>query len=156
VLVDPVDDRPRRLETTLEPLDAVADALPAGRRELHEQRQVVDAGMPLAELVSLDALEPPDHLVHQPAHLGEVAGDGQHLLAEPVLDCGTDSFRQLRFELGGRLRECLDLSARPLECCVGRGRLGASLGSGSKALQHALDHAALHEREHTALAGWTC
>ena len=71
--------------------------------------------MPLGEQVALDPLEPAEQLVHQAADLGEVAADGEHLRAEPVLDGVADPARERRLELGGRRRESLDLLAGPLE-----------------------------------------
>ena len=43
--------------------------------------------MALGEDVPLEPLEPADHLVEQPADLGEVAADRQHLGAEPFVHC---------------------------------------------------------------------
>jgi hypothetical protein len=61
---------------TLEPLEPCVDTPPTGADEVDEKREVVDTGVPLGEEVALEALEPPDGLVQQPADLGDVARDG--------------------------------------------------------------------------------
>ena len=63
----------------LDALEPVADALPAGRDEVDEQAEVVDARMPLGEDVALEPLEPANRLVQQAADLGQIAGDREHL-----------------------------------------------------------------------------
>ena len=62
----------------LDTLEPVADALPAGRDEVDEQAEVVDARMPLGEDVALEPLEPANRLVQQAADLGQIAGDRKH------------------------------------------------------------------------------
>ena len=109
----------RRCSTPRQPLDD----------EVDEEREIVDARVPLGEQVAFDPLEPADQLVHEAADLGEVAADRHHLRAEAVLHRVADAGRQRRLELGGRRRERLDLVARPLERRVERGRLDPS-GSG--------------------------
>ena len=104
------------------------DAAPAGRDEVDEEREVVDARVPLGEQVALDALEPAEQLVHQAAHLGEVARDRQDLRAEAVLDRVADACRQRRLELGRRRGERLDLVARALEGGVDLRGLDAAVG----------------------------
>src|SRR3954469_9916093 len=82
-LFDAVDDRAARaLEALLDPLQASVDALPAGRDEVDQEREVVEAGAPLGEQLRLDVLEPANGLAGQPAHLGHLAGDGQRLGAD--------------------------------------------------------------------------
>jgi len=73
-------------EAFLDRGEPLLDRAPAGRDEVDEQREVVDAGVPLREQVPLDALESPDDLVHQAADLGEVATDRRHLCTEAVLE----------------------------------------------------------------------
>jgi hypothetical protein len=100
----------------------------------------------LGELVALDPLEPPDRLVHQAAHLGEVAGDGQDLLAEAVLDGVPDLRGERRLELRRHLGERLDLQARPFERGLDVARLDASFGRPRDPLQCALDGVFVHAR----------
>jgi S-adenosylmethionine:tRNA ribosyltransferase-isomerase len=84
----------------------------------------------LGEQVSFDALEPAKQLVHQAAHLREVAGDRQDLRAKPVLHGVADARRQRRLELGGGRGERLDLVAGALEGGIDLGGLDAGVGSG--------------------------
>ena len=65
----------RRSSVLLEPGEPRVDALPAGRDQVDEQREVVDAGVPLGEHVALDPLEPAEHAFDQPAHLGDLPAD---------------------------------------------------------------------------------
>ena len=65
-LAEAVDDGVIARQAALELRQALFDAPPARRDEVDEQREVVDARVPLGEDVSLDPLEPADHLVRQP------------------------------------------------------------------------------------------
>ena len=73
----------------LEPLEPRVDAAPARADEVDEEREVVDACVPLGEEVALEALEPADRLVQEPADLGDVSRDGEHLGAKAVADGGS-------------------------------------------------------------------
>ena len=86
------------------------DATPAGAHEVDEQREIVDTRMPLGEKLALDPLETADGLVQQSSHLGDMAGDGEHLGAKSVADRDADLRGNRRFEPGRSFRECLDLS----------------------------------------------
>src|SRR4051812_42711964 len=74
-ILDAVDDRAAALlEAVLEPLDrrldpadARVDVAPAGRDQVDEQREIVDAGVPLGRAVALEPLQAAEQLVHQPA-----------------------------------------------------------------------------------------
>ena len=94
----------------LEARQPCVDPTPAGAHEVDEQRQIVDARMTLGEKLSLDPLETADGLVEQSSHLGDMAGDREHLCAKPVADCDADLCGNRRFESGRRFRERLDLS----------------------------------------------
>ena len=52
------------------------------------KREIVDARVALGQQVALDAFEPPDDLVHEPANLGEVARHGLCLVADRFADAG--------------------------------------------------------------------
>ena len=108
-LLEAVDDGAVALSALLELREALLDAPPAGGDEVDEEREVVDARVPLGEEVALDPLEPADDLVHQAAHLGEVPGARAEVLAEPVLD----RLGQAGLELGGRRGERLDRVRAP-------------------------------------------
>ena len=110
------------VDGVLDPLEPVADALPAGRDEVDEQGEVVEARMPLGEDVPLEPLEPANRLVQQAADLGEVAGDRQHLGAQAVVHRGADLLRQRSLELRCRLGERLDLRPRALQSRLDLGR----------------------------------
>ena len=66
LLLEPVDNR-------LDPAEPGVDALPAGRDEVDEQRQIVDPRVPVGERIVLEPFQAADDLVRQPAKLGEVA-----------------------------------------------------------------------------------
>ncbi len=71
--------------------------------------------MPLREGVVLDPLEAPDRLAGEPAHLGELAGDGQRLGPHAVLDRLADGDRKRGLDPRGELSELLHLRPRALE-----------------------------------------
>ena len=79
------------------------------------EREVLDAGPALGLELALKALEAADRLRGEPAHLGEVAGDGQHLGAQGVVQRLRDALGQRRLELRRGLGEGLELLAGPLE-----------------------------------------
>ena len=131
VLADPVD-----LRAALLPLDArldagepLVDAAPPGGDEIDEQGEVVDARVPLGEEVALDALEPAEELVHQAAHLCEMARHREHLRPQPVLDGVADARGEGGLELGSRGGERFDLVASALEGGVDLSRLD-TIGGG--------------------------
>jgi len=117
VLADAVQGRAALLllDARLDAGEPLVNAAPPGGDEVDEQRKVVDARVALREQIGLDALEPAEELVHQAAHLGEVAGDRQHLCTEAVLHRVADACGKRRLELGRRGSERFDLVARPLE-----------------------------------------
>ena len=84
--------------------------------------------MPLRQEVALDPLEAADHLVRQPADLGEVASDGADLLAQAVLEGAVDPLRQRLLELCGGQGELLDLRSRALERGVDDGSGRSAFG----------------------------
>jgi S-adenosylmethionine:tRNA ribosyltransferase-isomerase len=129
VLPDPVDRCAALLlfEARLDTGEPLVDAAPPGGDEVDEQGEVVDACMPLGEQVAFDALEPADQLVHQAAHLREVACDRKHLCAQTVLDGVADARGQRGLELCRRDGERFDLVARALERGVHLRRLDATL-----------------------------
>ena len=116
MLADAVDRRAALLlDARLDAGEPLVDSAPAGGDEVDEQGEVVDACVALGQEVAFDALEPADQLIHQAAHLGEVAGDRKHLRAEPVLDGIADACGQRRLELRRSGGKRLDLIARALE-----------------------------------------
>ena len=82
--------------------------------------------MPLGEQVALDALEPPDDLIHQAPDLGEVATDRCNLRTKAVLECVAEPVRQAGLELRRGGGERFDLLACAFECRVDGGRLDPS------------------------------
>jgi S-adenosylmethionine:tRNA ribosyltransferase-isomerase len=94
----------------------------------------------LGNAVRLDALEPPDHLIHEPAVLGEVAGHRLRLFAYAVLHCGFDLLRETGRRGGDDPHERLELGARVVENLVEGGRFGPLLDPLLRALDRALVH----------------
>ncbi len=141
----PVDDGAALgFDRVFHPLETVVDALPARADEVDEQCEIVDARVALGEQVAFEPLEAADCLVHQPPHLGEVARDGNHLLAEALLNRTLDLARERGLELGRRLGQSLDLSAGALERRVGRGGVAPAFGGCSEPLVCPLDRALVH------------
>jgi hypothetical protein len=64
--------------------------------------------MSLREHVAFEPLEPPEQLVHQPAHLCELAADRACLGGDTFLDGLADLRRQGRFELSRSRREVFE------------------------------------------------
>ena len=131
----------------LQAREAVVDRLPTGGDQVDLQGQIVDAGVPLGEQITLDTLKPANHLVHQAADLGEVAADRLHLRAKAVLDGPLDLGGNRRLEARGRLRQLLDLGPCPLERGVDRCGVGSPLGRFTKALSRPVDRVICHGRQ---------
>ena len=118
----------------LESREPRVDAAPAGADEVDEEREVVDARMPLGEQIALEPLEPPDRLVQEAADLCDVARDGQDLGAEAVANGDADMRRDRGLELGRGGGERLDLLPRSLERRLELRRLGSPGGRVGDAL----------------------
>ena len=131
---------------TFEPLEPRVDTPPTGADEVDEKREVVDTGVALGEEVALEALEAPDRLVQQPADLGDVARDGQHLGAQPIAHGAPDMGRNRRLELGSRRGERLDLLARALERGFDVGGRGSARGRVCDPLLRSLECQGVHAR----------
>jgi S-adenosylmethionine:tRNA ribosyltransferase-isomerase len=101
--------------------DAHVDAFPARGDQIDEERQIVDARVPLGEQVAVDALEPADEAVHQPANLGEVAAHRLGLVAHRI----ADECRQRLFQRRRRRGQSFDLLARLAEESIERGAVGS-------------------------------
>lgn len=123
-LAEAVDDRVVPRQSRFELRQALLDAPPARGDEIDEQGEVVDAGVPLGEDVSLDSLETADGLVGQAPDLGEMAGARPEVLAEPVLD----RLGQACLEAGRRRGEGLDGVACALQGRIDRSRVGPAGG----------------------------
>jgi S-adenosylmethionine:tRNA ribosyltransferase-isomerase len=95
--------------------------------------------VPLGGEISLEPLQPPDRLVHQPVDLGEVPRDRQDLLAKAVLDGALDLDRERSFELRSGLRERLELRAGALERGLDAGGLRPAFGQRPQPLRRLLD-----------------
>jgi len=131
----------------LESGEPFVDALPTGGEEIDEQPEVVDACVPFREDVALQALEPAEQLVHQPAHLGELTADRTSLGRDAFLDRLADLRRQRRLELSRSRGEILETLPRALQGGLDVGGVGASLGSLCETLPRALDRVLIHRRQ---------
>jgi S-adenosylmethionine:tRNA ribosyltransferase-isomerase len=129
VLLEPLDDR-------LDAAEPSVDALPAGRDEVDEQREIVDTGIPLREQVTLDCREPAKQLVREAAHLGEAASDRLGLTAHGALDTCRQRLFQRRRCRGERLDLLAGADEEGVQCCA----FGPLLDS----LLCALDRAVVH------------
>ena len=138
----------------LDLLEPGVDALPAGRDEVDEQREVVDTRVALGEQVALEPLEPADRLVQQAANLGDVTRDRKHLGPEAVVHGGADLLRQHAFELGRGLGERLDLRAGALERGLELGRRDAAGRRCRDPRLRPLECTLVHGCESTLAVGW--
>jgi S-adenosylmethionine:tRNA ribosyltransferase-isomerase len=127
-----------------EPLEASVDSLPTRADEIDEQREVVHTRVALCEDITLQALEPPDGLVQQPADLSDVSRDGEDLCSKAVANCHSHVLGDRRFQLGCGCRELFDLSARALECGLDLRRLGTSRGCVCDSLLGPLECKGIH------------
>ena len=150
---DAVDGRAGLLERFLDPTQAVVDRAPAGVDQLDDQAEVVDARAALGEELGLDALKPADRLVGEPAYLGELTGDRAGLGADALADGVADLAGERRLELGGRLRERLDLGACALQGGVHVGRRRLSLRRVCESFAGALESLVVHDRDDSVSAG---
>ncbi len=108
----------------LEPLEPCVDALPPRADEVDQECEVVDASVPLGELLALESFQPADRLVEKPADLCDVPRDWENLRAEAVANRATHLNGDRRFELGRSYGQRLDLAARALERSFKCRRLG--------------------------------
>jgi hypothetical protein len=133
-LVDPVERSPgalveRALQTidnALHPVEASLDSVPARRDEVDQKSQILNSGAPLGVQVALKPLEASDGLAGEPAHLGDVAPDGEDLCPEALLDSFADASWHGRLELGRTGCEVVEGFARSCECGLESGRFGTA------------------------------
>ena len=139
----------------LDALEPLADAPPARRDEVDEQCEIVDARVPLGEDVAFEPLEPADHLVEQPADLGQGAPDREHLGAQALVHGGADLLGQRALELRRGCGERLDLDARALERGFQLGRSDPP-GRGFRDPRfRPFECPLVHGQEATLAVGWT-
>jgi S-adenosylmethionine:tRNA ribosyltransferase-isomerase len=136
-----IDSRP-----ALEPCEPRIHAAPAGAHEVDEEREVVDACMPLGQQIALEPFEPPDRLVQEAADLCNVASDWEDLGSETVAYGDADMRRDRGLEPGRGGGECLDLVPGSLERRLERGRLGSPGGRVGDALLRSLEGVSVHGR----------
>ena len=150
---DAIDGRAGRVERLFDPSEPVVDRAPARVDQVDQQAEVVHPRATLGEQLAFDPLEPPDRLVGEPAHLGELAGDRLRLVADALTDGLADLAGQRGLQLGGRLRERLDLGAGALEGALHVGGLGLPGGRLRKPLAGTLEGVLIHERDDSVSAG---
>lgn len=131
----------------LESCEPFVDAPPTGGEEIDEQPEVVDARMPLREHVALETLEPPEQLVHQPTHLGELPADRASLGCDTFLDGLADLRRQRRLELSRSRGEVFEPLPCALQGGLDVGSVAASFCSLCETLPRALDRVLIHRTQ---------
>jgi S-adenosylmethionine:tRNA ribosyltransferase-isomerase len=119
--------------------DPSVDALPAGRDQVDQEREIVDTRIAVGQQFAVDPFELPDDTVHEPANLGEVARHGLCLVADRIADAA----RQRLFENERRGGERLYLLAGPGEERIERRALRAL----PDPFLCALDDAVVHVRQ---------
>ena len=150
---DAVDGGAGRLERLFDAAQPLVDRTPARVDQVDEQAEIVDARASLGEQLRLDPLQPPDRLVREPAHLGELAGDRPGLDPDPLADGVADLARQRCLELCGGGRERLDLGAGPLERGLDVGRRGLAGRRLGEPFAGAVESVFVHERDDSVSAG---
>jgi S-adenosylmethionine:tRNA ribosyltransferase-isomerase len=100
--------------------------------------------VPLAERIAFEALEPPNRLVHEPTHLGELTGDRPRLRGDTFANRGADPLGEPGFELRGCLCEGLEAVPCPLEGRLERGRLNPALGRSRHSRPGSFDRMLIH------------
>jgi S-adenosylmethionine:tRNA ribosyltransferase-isomerase len=130
----------------LESFEPCVDPSPSGGHEVHEESEVVHAGVTLCEEIAFEPLEPPNRLVQEASYLGDVARDREHLGADAVADRGRDVLGDRRLELGRRHGQCLDLTARALECRLDRRRVRSARRGVGNPLLRTLEGERIHGR----------
>jgi hypothetical protein len=151
-LVDPVERSPwalieRALQTiddAFHPVEPTLDSVPARCDQVDEKSQILDSGTPFGVQVPLKPLEAPDRLAREPAHLGDMASDGQHFGAEALLDRFADAIRHCRLELGRPGCELVERFARSCERGLESGRLGTARGRFREAIPGAFERLPIH------------
>jgi len=134
---------------SLEPLQAVVEATPARAHEVDEEGEIVDAGMPLGEELTLQPLEPADRLVHQATDLGDLSCDGEYLGAQSFANRRADLRWDRGLELGSRGGEGRDLLARALERGLEESGLRAAGGRVCDSLLGPFESGFVHQRPTT-------
>jgi S-adenosylmethionine:tRNA ribosyltransferase-isomerase len=127
----------------LEARKPCVDGVPAGRDEIDEQSEVVDARVALGEDVLLEPLEPARNVVEQPADLGQLAAYGEHLAPKPVGDRRIDAVGQADLEVARRRGEGFDLCAGAFEHRLEANEIASFACSGDP-LGHSLENEFVH------------
>jgi hypothetical protein len=133
-LVDPVERRSRALverafqtiDDALHPVEPSLDSMPARSDQVDQKGQILNSGAPLGVQVALKPLEAPDRLTREPAYLGDVTPDGEHLSTEALLDGFAHAVRHGRLELGRAGCKVVQRFAGSCERGLESGRLGTA------------------------------
>jgi hypothetical protein len=151
-LVDPIERRPRALveralqtiDDALHPVEPSLDSVPARSDQVDQKGQIFDSGAPLGVQVALKSLEAPDRLAREPAYLGDVATDGEHLGTEALLNGFAHAVRYGRLELGRAGCKVVERFARSCERGLESGRLGTARGRFREAIPGAFERLPIH------------
>ena len=96
----------------LDSLEPAVDALPARRDEVDEEREVVEAGVPLGDQLLLEPLEPADRVVQQPRISPRLRATGITSRRRPSCIASLTRSGKRRLEAARDRAERLDLLAR--------------------------------------------
>jgi S-adenosylmethionine:tRNA ribosyltransferase-isomerase len=99
-------------------------------------------------------LEAPDRLRGETAHLGEMPGDGQDLVAQRAFDCVADPLGHGCLELGRRRGEGVESLARARECCLDCGRIGAPAAHAREPPAGPFESVSIHGGHSNLGVGW--
>ena len=135
---------------SLDSLEPRVGGRPARRDQVDEKSEVVHACVPFREELTLEPLEPAEHLPGEPTHLGELPRDRQRLRAHPVADRRADVLGERGLETRRSLGELGQLAGSSLERSVAR---DAAVPRHPKPLACPLDRPLVHRREASVRVG---
>jgi hypothetical protein len=121
-----------RREALLDAVEAPLDALPARCDQLDEDRQVVEAGVPLGLELAGQALEPPDREAREPAYLRQLAAHRGRFGLNAFADGAADLLRERRLQLRSEHRNVFEAGAGAVERRI-------DLGVSVRAFLHGLE-----------------
>ena len=89
------------VEDALEAIEPPLDSAPAGGDQVDQEGEILDASLAFRGDVALEPLETPDRLAGEPAHLGQMARNGEDFLPKTLLESALEAVGHASLELRG-------------------------------------------------------